>query len=112
MKQAIVTERGYLNKRLEAEDTAEFLHKPAKAKREYRVVVLRKMITEERGQLSLSTDFKYFFYVTNDLEMTQAEVVTESNCVASRKTSSASSRRAYERSTHRSTPSTQTGRTW
>ncbi|MCA9629186.1 MAG: transposase, partial [Myxococcales bacterium] len=48
-------------------------------KREYRVVVLRKMITEERGQLSLSTDFKYFFYVTNDLKMTQAEVVTESN---------------------------------
>ncbi|MEZ4233142.1 MAG: hypothetical protein R3B89_28435 [Polyangiaceae bacterium] len=46
--------------------------------------MLRKMITEERGQLT-STDFKYFFYVTNDLEMTQAEVVTESICVASRK---------------------------
>lgn len=79
VKQAIVTEREYLNKRLEAEDTAEFLHKPAKAKRAFRIVVLRKMITEERGQLSLSTDFKYFFYVTNDLEMTQAEVVAESN---------------------------------
>jgi len=44
-----------LNQRLEAEDTAEFEHKPAKAKSAYRVVVLRKMITEERGQLTLGT---------------------------------------------------------
>lgn len=79
VKQAIVAERGYLNKRLEAEDTAEFQHRPGKATHEYRIVVLRKLIIEERGQLALDTYFKYFFYVTNDASMTQAQVVAEAN---------------------------------
>lgn len=79
IKEEIVKERGYLNKRLVSEDTAEFDHKPAKAKKTYRIVVLRKYIVEERGQLTLSEDFRYFFYVTNDRTLTQAEVIAESN---------------------------------
>lgn len=79
VKAAVIKERGYLNQRLESEDTAEFEHKPVKAKNTYRVVVLRKMITEERGQLTLGTYFRYFFYVTNDRSLTQARVVAESN---------------------------------
>ena len=79
VKEEIVKERGYLNKRLVAEDTAEFEHQPRQAKRPYRVVVLRKLIDEERGQRCLDTSFRYFFYVTNDPELTQAEVVAESN---------------------------------
>jgi hypothetical protein len=58
-KEQIVRERGYLNKRLVAEDTAEFEHKPYRAKRSYRIVVLRKLIEEERGQLSVGTNFRY-----------------------------------------------------
>jgi hypothetical protein len=79
VKEEIVRTRGYLNKRLVAEDTAEFEHRPARAKRTYRIVVLRKLIEEERGQLSVGTDFRYFFFVTNDRELTQPEVVRESN---------------------------------
>lgn len=79
IKEEIVKKRGYLNKRLVAEDTAEFDHKPSKAKKTYRIVVLRKYIVEERGQLTLSDDFRYFFYVTNDRTLTQAEVISESN---------------------------------
>ena len=79
IKEEIVKERGYLNKRLVAEDTAEFEHKPARAEKTYRIVVLRKYILEERGQLTLSEDFQYFFYVTNDRTLTQTEVVAESN---------------------------------
>jgi hypothetical protein len=79
VKEEIVRERSYLNKRLLAEDTAEFEYRPSKAKRIYRIVVLRKLIEEERGQLSIGTDFRYFFYVTNDRSLTQAEVVAESN---------------------------------
>lgn len=79
IKEEIVRERGYLNKRLVAEHTAEFEYRPRKAKRDYRIVVLRKVIEEERGQLSVGTDFRYFFYVTNDRSMTQAEVVAEAN---------------------------------
>lgn len=79
VKQEIVNERGYLNKRLIAEDTAEFEHKPSKANKSYRIVVLRKLIVEERGQLTLSNDFRYFFYVTNDRKLSQDQVVFESN---------------------------------
>ena len=79
VKEEIVRERGYLNKRLLSEDTAEFEFRPTKAKRDYRIVVLRKLIQEECGQLSVGTDFRYFFYVTNDRSMTQAEVVAEAN---------------------------------
>jgi hypothetical protein len=49
------------------------------AKRSYRVVVLRKLIEEERGHLSIATNFRYFFYVTNDRRLSQQEVVAESN---------------------------------
>lgn len=79
IKEEIVKERGYLNKRLVSEDTAEFEHKPSKAKKSYRIVVLRKYIVEERGQLTLSEDFRYFFYVTNDRTLTRDQVIAESN---------------------------------
>lgn len=79
IKEEIVKERGYLNKRLISEDTAEFEYKPARAQKTYRIVVLRKYIVEERGQLTLSEDFRYFFYVTNDRELAQDEVIAESN---------------------------------
>jgi hypothetical protein len=79
VKEEIVKARGYLNKRLIAEDTAEFEHQPTKAAHAYRIVVLRKWIDEERGQCCMGSDFKYFFYVTNDRKLTQAEVIAESN---------------------------------
>lgn len=79
VKEDLIRQRGYLNKRLLCEDTAEFEHRPARAKGTYRIVVLRKLVTEERGQLCVGTDFRYFFYVTNDRKLTQAEVVAESN---------------------------------
>ena len=41
--------------------------------------MLRKLIDEERGQLCIGSDFRYFFYVTNDRKLTQAEVIAEAN---------------------------------
>src|SRR5690606_33765319 len=75
VKQELVQECGYLNQRLLAEDTAEFDFRPRRAKTTCRVIVLRKLIEEERGQLSIVTDFRYFFYVTNDGSLSQDEVV-------------------------------------
>jgi hypothetical protein len=79
IKEEIVTERGYLNKRLLAEDTIDFEHKPQRAKKSYRIVVLRKWIVEERGQLTIAEDFRYFFYITNDRSLSQDQVIAESN---------------------------------
>lgn len=79
IKEQIVRERGYLNRCLAREDLAEFEHRPKSAKRSYRIVVLRKTIVEERGQLCLGQDYRYFFYVTNDRTMTAEQVVHEAN---------------------------------
>lgn len=79
VKEEIIRERGYFNQRLVSEDVAEFEHRPSKAGLTYRIVVLRKLIVEERGQLNLGTIYRYFFYVTNDWELSPAQVVAESN---------------------------------
>lgn len=79
VKEQIVRERGYLNQCLAREDLAEFEHQPSKANRPYRIVVLRKTIVEERGQLCLGQNYRYFFYVTNDRGLTCEQVVAEAN---------------------------------
>jgi hypothetical protein len=79
VKEEIVVEREFLNIRLESEDVAEFEHKPSKAKQTYRMVVVRKNLIEERGQLFLCDKIRYFFYVTNDWSISKEAVVAEAN---------------------------------
>ena len=79
VKEQIIRERGFLNLCLAREDLAEFEHRPNKASRPYRIVVLRKTIVEERGQLCLGQNYRYFFYITNDRAMTLEQVVAEAN---------------------------------
>lgn len=79
VKEGIVREREYKNLRLVREDLAEFEHKPMRAAKSYRIVVLRKTIDEERGQMCLKTNYRYFFYVTNDRSLSAREVVQEAN---------------------------------
>jgi hypothetical protein len=79
VKERIVVERGYRNIILESEDIAEFEHKPSKAKKTYRIVVLRKNLIEECRQQFVCDSVRYFFYVTNDSTMTKEEVVAEAN---------------------------------
>jgi len=40
---------------------AESEHRPKRALRSYRIVVLRKTIVEERGQFTLRQTYRYFF---------------------------------------------------
>lgn len=79
VKEKIVRERGYFNQRLESEELAEFEHRPSKTKATYRMIVLKKNIVEERGQRVLANVVRYFFYVTNDFELSKEEVVFEAN---------------------------------
>lgn len=79
VKEAVVKEREYKNLTLEREDIAEFRYKPVRADHTYRVVVLRKTITEHRGQLYLGNADRYFFYLTNDFESSAKEIVRHSN---------------------------------
>jgi hypothetical protein len=79
IKEQIVREREYKNIRLLSEDVAEFDYKPAQCKKTYRIVVVRKNLSIERGEQRLFDDIRYFFYITNDREMTMQEVVFFAN---------------------------------
>jgi hypothetical protein len=75
----------HLNQRLISEDTAEFDHKPSKAKKTTASLSCGRYIVAERGQLTFSEGFRYFFYVTNDWTLTQEQVIAESNAPCNQK---------------------------
>jgi hypothetical protein len=79
VKERIVKERGYKNIRTISEHVAEFDYRPGKCKKTYRVVVLRKNLTIEQGDQALFDKIVYFFYITNDRDMTPQEVVYFAN---------------------------------
>ena len=74
-KEEVVVERGYRNIRLLREHIAEFSYQPTKCKRSYRVIVLRKSLGVEEGQMRLWDEVRYFFYITNRTDLSAAEVV-------------------------------------
>jgi len=77
VKARIVRERGFENIRLNAEDVAEFAYCPRACNREYRVVVVRKNLTVEKGKEALFDEVRYFFYISNERQMSAAEIVRE-----------------------------------
>ena len=79
MKSQIVSERGYRNIELIEEKVAEFEYRPTACKKSYRVVVLRKQLEINDGQMRFFKEYRYFFYITNDREMSAEEVVFSSN---------------------------------
>jgi len=79
VKEQIVKEREYKNIRLQSEDVAEFEYCPVKCQKSYRVVVLRKNLSIEKGEEVLFEDIRYFFYITNDHKASKAGIVREAN---------------------------------
>lgn len=75
VKERIVKEKGYKNIRLKSEEVAEFSYRPGKCMRDYRVVVVRKNLSIEKGEDALFDDIRYFFYITNDTKMSARQVV-------------------------------------
>ena len=77
VKEQIVVEREFKNLRLKSEEVAEFEYKPTKCNRSYRVVVVAKNISVEKGEQVLFDEIRYFFYITNDRRMKTKEVVRQ-----------------------------------
>jgi len=73
----IVREREYKVIRPTSEEVFEFEYQPVKCRRPYRVVVLRKNLSIEKGEVALFDDVRYFFYITNDRNLSCNEVVQE-----------------------------------
>jgi hypothetical protein len=79
VKEPIVRERGFKNLRLVEEEVAEFEYRPVACKKTYRMIVVKKYVEVSEGQSVLFHDYRYFFYLTNDRELSAAEVVFEAN---------------------------------
>ena len=79
VKDRIVRERGYDVLRLVSEEVAEFDYRPTACANTYRMVVIRKHISKEKGDQVLFPEIRYFFYITNDRDLSAEEVVFEAN---------------------------------
>lgn len=77
VKDRIVRERRYKVIRTTSEEVFEFEYQPVKCRRAYRIVVLRKNLSIEKGEVALFDDVRYFFYITNDRKLSCHEVVQE-----------------------------------
>jgi hypothetical protein len=80
VKEQIVTERGYKNRRLAAEWVTEVPYSPTDCRHTYRlVIVCKELEVTEQGRLF--DDCQYFFYLTNEPKraLTTNQVVYASN---------------------------------
>jgi hypothetical protein len=79
VKDQVVRKREFQNLQLRGEEVAEFVYRPAACRKTYRMIVVKKHIDVSQGQAVLFHDYRYFFYLTNDWELSPAEVVFEAN---------------------------------
>jgi hypothetical protein len=79
VKDQIVRQRGFETLRLHSEEVAEFNYRPHACRQEYRMVVVRKNITKEKGELRLHDEIRYLFYITNDWTSEAHEIVFAAN---------------------------------
>jgi len=78
-RERVVSEREFDTLKLVGEEVAEFEYRPVACRKTYRVVVLRKRLVVEKGQLWLFEPDRYFFYITNDRTSSASEVVFLAN---------------------------------
>jgi len=75
----IVKAKAFKNIRLVSEHVTEIAYTPGRAKKTYRLIMLRKNLSVEKGEQVLFDDIRYFFYITTRWDLTTAEVVELAN---------------------------------
>jgi hypothetical protein len=79
VKEAIVRQKGYENLVLVGEDLTQIDYRPSHCQKSYRLVIVRKNLSVQRGEQELFEDVRYFFYLTNRWELDLPEVVGLAN---------------------------------
>jgi len=64
-KEQIVVERQFENRKLVGEALAEIEYQPCQCRKKYRIIILRKNISVQKGEQVLFDEIRYFFYITN-----------------------------------------------
>jgi Transposase DDE domain group 1 len=75
VKRQVIRRREYLQLELKSEEVAEFDYQPTACSRKYRMVVVRKHISREKGEACLFEEIRYLFYITNDRDGSREEIV-------------------------------------
>lgn len=79
VKDEIVKRREFETLRLRSEEVAEVNYQPTACQEEYRLVLVRKNISKEKGELRLFDEIRYFCYLTNDWVSEADELVFLAN---------------------------------
>jgi hypothetical protein len=79
IKESIIRFKGYENKRLVGEDIAEIEYQPLKCSRAYRLIIVRKNISVQKGEQVLFDEIRYFLYITNRGDYAPEQIVTLAN---------------------------------
>ena len=79
VKPRIVQQREYETIHLLEEMVAEFDYRPVACQTTYRVVVLRKRLARDKGQMRLFEEYRYFFFITNDRTTPTDQIVFQAN---------------------------------
>lgn len=77
-KEQMVIEKEFKNQVLVGEDLAEIDYQPVKCDRKYRLVIVRKNISVQKGEKVLLDEIRYLFYITNRKD-TAAKIVGLAN---------------------------------
>lgn len=64
-KEQIVIQKEFKNQVLVGEDIAEIEYQPLQCSQKYRLVIVRKNISVQKGEKPLLDEIRYFFYITN-----------------------------------------------
>jgi hypothetical protein len=79
VKEQIVVQKGYLNKKLVAESVNDIPYQPEKCGQKYRLVIVRKNLSVQKGERVLFDDVRYFFYLTNRWDLSLEQIVGLAN---------------------------------
>ena len=79
VKESIVRFKGYENKVLVGEDITEIEYQPNKCSRPYRLIIVRKNISVQKGEQVLFDEIRYFFYITNRTDYAAEQIVSLAN---------------------------------
>jgi DDE family transposase len=79
VKEQVVRRREFDNIRLQSEHVADTTYRPLACAKAYRLIIVRKNLTVEKGEQRLYDDYRYFFYLTNDWDSSAADIVFAAN---------------------------------
>ena len=79
VKEQIVVQKGYRNQKLVAEHVTDIAYQPHRCAQKYRLVILRKNISVQKGEQVLFAEMRYFFYLTNRWDLSVEQIVGLAN---------------------------------